>query len=258
MQSTNRNEDEVGIRFNKMELVREVKALGKIARRFLDGSTVWALHELESALTATSVGTVGRIELRQLRTRPNDGAHEPGDRRGALSVYAGITGCWELRLEDNVIEFCGLSSTKVELFNAEGDERVAMWRVELGADDAPGCYFHVQVLGDREEAPFPHALPVPRLPTIFVTPMAATEYVLGELFQTQWEEAVSRRHPDEDYWRGLQARRLRCLLSWQERELGKRVQSSPWMILKAAKPCPNIFLDEAQQRDLERVRRRRR
>ena len=231
------------MRFSRTELVREVKTLRKIARPFLDGGTLWTLHELQSALEAMNGGATRRIELRELKTRPNQGAHESGHRQGELDVYAGITGCWESRLEDDLVEFCGLASTKVELFDAENDRRVAMWRMEFGAHDAPGCYFHTQILGDCDDPPFPHALPVPRLPSIFVSPMAAIEYVLGELFQDQWEQAVSQRRPDEDYWRKLQGERLLCLLSWQDRVLKKRSQSSPWMTLKGAKPDANIFLD---------------
>ena len=244
------------MRFKRSELVREVKALRKIASAFLDGSARRTLERWESALSATSVEVL-RVELPELKTRPNEGAHEAGHRRGALNVYAGITGCWESRLEGGLVEFCGIASTRIGLFNAENDERLGMWRVELGVEDAPGCYFHVQVLGDREEPPFPHGLPVPRLPSIFVTPMAATEYVIGELFQDQWEKAVSQRRPDEDYWRRLQGKRLRCLLGWQVRELTKQVQSSPWMTLKSAKPDGNIFLDEDQRRASERRGRRR-
>ena len=162
-------------------------------------------------------------KYRELRTRPNGGAHEAGRRRGALNVYAGITGCWELRLENSLVEFCGLASTKIELFDAENGRRLAMWRLEFGADDAPGCYLHVQVFGDSDGPPFPQALPIPRLPSIFIGPMAAIEYVIGELFQDQWEKAVSRLRPDQDYWRKLQGERLCCLLSWQERALKRAV-----------------------------------
>ena len=230
------------MRFSRSELVREVKVLQKVANGFLDRSTTWTLNELKSALEALSGEATRRIELRELKTNPNKGAHEVGRRRGGLNVYAGITGCWELHPKNGLVEFCGLASTKVELFNAENDERVAMWRMELGAHDAPGCYFHVQILGDREDPPFPRALPVPRLPSIFVSPMAAIEYVLGELFKDQWEKAVSQLRPDQDYWRSLQGERLRCLLSWQEQQLRKPVASSPWMTLKAAKPKADLFL----------------
>ena len=83
-----------------------------------------------------------------------------------------------------------------------------MWRVELGADDAPGCYFHTQILGDREESPFPKSVPIPRLPSPFVTPMAAVEFVLGELFQDKWQEEARRTRDPQRRWRSIQAATL--------------------------------------------------
>ena len=231
----------MGIQFNRTELVREVKTLRRIASEFFERDTVWALDRFRSALEAMSGEAVRKYELEVLRTKPNMGAHEAGQRRGTLNVYAGITGCWELRLENKSVEFCGLASTKIELFDAESDERVAMWRVELGAADAPGCYFHVQILGDEDSVPFPHTLSIPRLPSVFVSPMAAIEYALGELFQDEWEKAVCQLRPDQDYWRRLQRERLCGLLSWQEQRLRKSVGSSPWMTLKAAKPDGDLY-----------------
>ena len=232
----------MGICFNRTELIREVKTLKKIASQFLDSSTLWTLDRLESALDALSGGAMRRIKLQELRTRPNEGAHEVLTRQGALNVYAGITGCWDLRLDNKLVEFCGLASTKIELFEAKKCQRMAMWRMEFGAHDAPGCYFHVQVLGDGNDPPFPYSLPVPRLPSIFVSPMAAIEYVLGELFQDKWEKSVSQRRPNEDYWQKLQRERLLRLLSWQDQELKKQFQTSPWMTLKSAKPDAKLFL----------------
>ena len=244
MERTHRSEDHVGICFNKTELIREVKTLQKIASQFLDSSTLWTLYDLESALEALGGGALRRIKLQELKTKPNEGAHEVCNRQGALNVFASITGCWDLRLDNKSVEFCGLASTKIELLDAITNQRMAMWRMEFGAHDAPGCYFHVQVLGDRNDPPFPRALPVPRLPSIFVSPMAAIEYVLGELFQDQWEKSIVQRRPDQDFWQKLQRDRLLSLLSWQDQELKRKSQSPPWMTLKSAKPDSKLFLTD--------------
>lgn len=116
-----------------------------------------------------------------------------------------------------------------------------MWRIELGAPDSPGCYFHVQILGDRSDPPFPRSIPIPRLPGPFITPMAAVEFVLGELFQDDWRrKTVGARNHHNDWW-AIQHQRWSNLLKWQKDVLEQR-GSSPWMNLKAAKPPPELFL----------------
>lgn len=242
-----------GLRFAFAELVRETKALKTIARDFLDPNTTWALDQLVSNIESLWSSTAGTtLTLAPLWTLPSHGAYEPGDRRGGPSIRAVITGTWDvaplginakkpIARQKRLLEFCGAASTKIELFEATNGGRIAMWRMELGADDAPGCYVHVQVLGDTDAPPFPHSVPVPRLPGIFVTPMSAIEYVLGELFQDQWTKAAMGDSGDLPYWRELQRERLRRLLAWHQGELQNLI-SSPWMTLKAAKPAPALFL----------------
>jgi len=118
-----------------------------------------------------------------------------------------------------------------------------MWRVEFGAADSPGCYFHTQILGEKEQPPFPHALSVPRLPSLFVTPMAAVEFLLGELFQDQWEQHIVGDQGDRPFWNGIQQQRLQNLLRWKQQQLDG-CQGSPWMALKKAKPlqADGLFL----------------
>ena len=116
-----------------------------------------------------------------------------------------------------------------------------MWRLELGADDSPGCYFHVQILGDSNDTPFPSSIPIPRLPSLFVTPMSVIEYVLGEIYQDEWAQETARRTDDLLHWRRLQQQRLQCLFTWyQDKTQGSL--SSPWMNLKSAKPDESMFI----------------
>jgi hypothetical protein len=114
--------------------------------------------------------------------------------------------------------------------------------MELGDSTSPGCYFHVQVLGDREVCPFPKAVSVPRFPSVFVTPMAVVEYVLGELFQDRWAQAVAEENGNVLYWRRLQKDRFIRLFNWQKSSLEGAI-STPWMTLKAAKPPGELFLE---------------
>ena len=97
------------------------------------------------------------------------------------------------------------------------------------------------ILGDSDEPPFPKSLPIPRLPSIFVTPMSAVEFVLGELYQDEWAKASAQNIHDAQFWRTLQKRRLRSLFSWCQGVL-KHSTSSPWVALKTEKPKGNEFL----------------
>ena len=221
-----------------------------MARGFLDPGTTWAFDRfnsrLESIWGAREAET--RLELPPLCTRPNEGAHEAGHRQGARSLYAVISGTWDVvplgpsrRRPGRELAFTGLASTRAELYDSrDADARLAMWRLELGDSRSPGCYFHAQVLGDSERPPFPSSIPIPRLPSYFVSPMSAVEYVIGEMFQDEWAKETARRTSDSLRWRSLQKRRLQSLFSWYRRAVEDSV-SSPWMTLKSAKPDVSMF-----------------
>ena len=239
-----------GLRFKIAELERETKALKTVATRFLDSKTLWALDHFLSNLESIRGARGERacvLELRCLHTRPSKN-YEAGSRHGGKKIYAVISGTWELRLLGNhppgarKVEFCGRASTRIELF-ASDRVPLGMWRLELGADDSPGCYVHAQILGDSDKPPFPKSVPIPRLPSIFVTPMSAVEFVLGELFQDEWAKATAGNSGDAPYWRALQQERLQRLFLWYQDNL-RNLVTSPWMALKRAKPESDLFLSD--------------
>ena len=117
-----------------------------------------------------------------------------------------------------------------------------MWRAEVGDAASPGCHFHVQIAGDKEDPPFPKALDVPRLPGFFVTPATVVEYVLGELFQREWLEHLATRGADLNRWWPIQQRRLCAVLQWQLDVVRDASGSSPWATLKRQKPQAGLFL----------------
>jgi len=144
--------------------------------------------------------------------------------------------------QKRLLEFYGIASTRIRLFDAKDTKRpIAMWRMELGDAQSPGCHFHVQVLGEHDESPFPKSVSIPRLPSIFVTPMAAVEYVLGELFQERWAKAAMESTGNVQRWTGFQKQRLLRLLDWQRRTV-ERTLTSPWIALKLEKPEATMFL----------------
>ena len=135
----------------------------------------------------------------------------------------------------------------------EPSERLTRWRIELGVDDSPGCFFHTHILVEGDETRFPKAIPIPRLPSPFVTPMAAVEFALGELFQDKWQERARQARDPQRRWRSIQQQRWSNLLTWQDHLITRHAsspwvesfpseQSSPWVDLKHATPPDDLFL----------------
>lgn len=244
-----------GLCFRFKELIEELDMLKVIGKKFLQPRYIGALDDLKSDLKSTWSAAKDRpikLNLPELHTTPSQD-YETGNRRGGPAVYAIITGTWKVSpLGDNakkpkvkarrLLEFSDIASTKIELFDMQDPHtRLAMWRMELGAEDHPGCYFHIQVLGETDEPPFPRTVPIPRFPSMFVTPMGAIEYVLGELFQDKWAKVVAENKHEVQRWRSLQTERLKRLLGLYQKEL-VNVVSSPWVHLKRVKPDGTMFL----------------
>ena len=217
------------------ELVRETSALSSMATRFLDSRTTWSLLRLRTELEGIRARQRGcTLRLEDLRTIPSVD-YEPGRRRGGEKIYAVISGIWELqplgpaRQQNREIGFCGLASTRVELRGSTG-ALIGTWSMELGDANSPGCFVHAHILNKSV-----NAVPIPRLPSLFVTPMSVIEFVLGELFQDRWAMVVGENNHFAQYWRAQQRRRLKKLFSWFQDQLEATV-SSPWVALKEAKP----------------------
>ena len=179
--------------------------------------------------------------------------YEPGDRRGELNVKGEISWCWDIRPlvrpKGATLDFQidGNASIKLRIRSRTHDRRdgIAMWRIEMGAPDSPGCHFHTQVLGESNDPPFPHSLSVPRLPAFFVAPTTAIEFLLGELFQEEWAEEMVGDTKDRPYWNSIQRNRLAALLDWKRQRV-LASDGSPWLALKKAKPTDEhrLFLPE--------------
>lgn len=234
-----------GLLFKEQELRNELGSLMKLATPLLDRSTAYVLNQLDSDLRSV-FSTCGGATLeisrdRPLRTRVSVGELEPPAKRRGRRIYGEVTGKWEVALKKGGrknktkwLELCGLASTVIKLFDEGKAEPIAVWKVELGDPDAPGCYFHIHAGALSED------LPVPRHPSLFVTPMAAIAFMLGEIFQGEWDRVVSRDTYDSGRWRTIQKQRLTALLEWKLRAIAN-TESSPWLSLKAAKPPADLF-----------------
>ena len=237
----------LGLQFPYRELMRETEALRRIAADiFVSDAPLRALARDLERIGERSAEHDCRVELLPLRTRPTC-SYEPASRSGGQKIYAHVRGVWQVRpvgrkRPGRRIAITGSASVVAELWPAEclyreehqKSNRLARWRIESGAHDSPGCYFHFQILGDHSDPPFPKNIPIPRLPSPFVTPMAAVEFVLGELFQDDWERRTTGGRNHHDDWRAIQRQRWSSLIEWQKKYLNM-AGPSPWMSLKAAK-----------------------
>ena len=241
--------------FSIREFLSEIAALEAITSSFTARESAGVLARLRIALENVrtqrnnAVTKWGIPENEPFRTTVSHGQYER-DGNGEHNVFAEISSVWEVGPHGNReaggaskrFRLYGIASSRVRLLRRDqnGDEEVAMWRMEIGDDNAPGCRFHVQVLGERAEIPFPHSISVPRLPSIMVSPMSVIEYVVGELFQDEWPREASRGGASMDLWRSIQTERFIRLMNWQRAAVQTNV-GSPWLSLKMAEISHDLF-----------------
>jgi hypothetical protein len=188
-----------------------------------------------------------------LLTVASRGAYMPDD-EGGLTVHGEITFVWELEpvreggdsRPAQRVRLNGLASTSLRVLDGEpwtssDPKEYAFWRMEIADSNAPGAYFHVQVLGREDDTSFPKQLDIPRLPGVLNSPFACMEFVLGELFQKRWERIAQRETGACRQWRGIQAERHRRHLEWAAK-IVKTTSGSPWVAWKVAKPGEDLFI----------------
>jgi hypothetical protein len=246
------------LEFRFSQIVEEIDALSQIANGFIDKLSSDVLKNLKTELEGIRAAPSGRHyfwnikEEYPLTTITSFGGYEPND-QGAHNVFASITSTWEIEPLGNhntgsrihrKFALAGIASTRVRIYKGSPDkplEELAMWRMEIGDVNSPGCHFHVQVLGEEDNPPFPHSLSVPRFPGIIFTPMATFEFVLGEVFQDQWRQIAASESGKMQTWLSIQRQRLVQLLQWQK-GIVEDSTGSPWIALKSAKPVQDIFI----------------
>ena len=244
--------------FSFQETLDELQSMAKIARQFLTAESQEivipeCIALLESIRTgrrdASHVWTIS--DDRPLRTVDSAGEYEPANRQGQHTVFGELSFVWEIRCPHEAgprrqlqkkFLLGGKSSSRIRIKTRVDDQvrELAMWRFEIGDDAAPGCHFHAQIEGERLEPPFPHSLSVPRLPSILVTPMAAFEFLLSELFQQRWQRHAAEETADMQRWKPIQRNRFIKLFEWQSEYL-LGCSGSPWSALKAHKPPADLF-----------------
>jgi hypothetical protein len=241
------------------EIDEEVRAIEEVAQHFIEYGSQDVLDQLRVNLGNIRARPMGRQyewgipQYRPLRTITSRGDYEP-EGKGKHYVFAEISSKWDIEplgehnrksLPHRKFRLAGNASTRVRLVmgtQEEPGDELAMWRMEIGDDNSPGCHFHVQILGESSNPPFPHSLSIPRLPGILITPMAVLEFVLAELFQDEWKRYAAEENTHVQLWRSIQKKRLEALLNWKVKQV-KESSGCPWTMLKSAKPPASLFLE---------------
>jgi hypothetical protein len=241
------------LRFQFKEIQLELEALRNIARPFLERGSDLAFRDLRAQLEniARKPGQEFGWSLpdnKALRTKPSAGLYERSG-KGSHEVVGTLSFVWEITAEPKkgVFAVTGNASTRIGLCDVATDPAspLGTWRMEIGDEHSPGYCFHAQVRGQNPEPPFPKSLPVPRLPVFPSTPMAALEFLLGELFQNDWSREAGKATAYTRQWAGVQVKRLNALLRWQQGRVNK-APGSPWVALKA---FPGDIFVEPDRRD---------
>lgn len=245
------------LRFEFQDMLSEVHSFAELCKDFIAPVSRNVLSQFHGQLESyrnspTETGLDWEISDTNPLMTIAAKEYEPGG-GGQRLVVGEITAKWRIRREPpakkrapaRFFGVTGVASTRVRLryVTADGqpEQEIAMWRMEIADPNAPGCYFHTQILGQSDDLPFPSSLPVPRLPAIVMTPPAVAEYVMAELFQDRWGPHTASQVPHLNRWAPIQQNRLERLLNWKISQL-KKSSGSPWSSLKAAQPDANLFL----------------
>lgn len=229
------------IRFPVAHLQRELRALDALAAQYMTRSSQGRLGALADSLDRIRRGGQPKaweiLETEPLETKVSEGAYQPGG-SGRHHVYAHISWVWDVRPVDaKTVEVFDRATTRVTLY---ADDILGVLSVDLGEVNAPGCFFHVQVSGGSDtELPLPKDFDVPRFPTLVATPASVVEFVLSELFQTNWSNHASK-HSSRTVWISSQRLWWNRYLDWQKAQV-RAAGYSPWVELKRAIPDPDLF-----------------
>ncbi len=236
--------------FSFNECDEELTSFGGISHDFLDATAPSILDRFRRRLLDAKSAPTGRFQRWEIRPEePIRTIVSDGEYGGGRSLFAAVDGVWEIdplgphntkSLGGRLFSLGGQASARVQLFDANTGEECAMWRMEIGDDASPGCFFHTQIRGQVEANPFPKSIDVPRLPTNVVLLPGAIEFVLAELFQERWAENAARETGQMKRWRPIQQRRLLGQFAWQSRVVATGL-GSPWTRLKRERPPADLF-----------------
>lgn len=238
------------LQFFYSDVLREIEAMKAMSRGFVARGSDHVfdllkaqLNELKDRGGETDWGIPTDDPLKTIGSSGEYELHGKG-----LDVHGCLTSTWgisHVAEKKGAARFAlvGNASTVIRIV-ADSGEEIAMWRMEVGAHDGPGACFHAQMLGERDEPPFPKSLSVPRLPLFLATPLVALDFVLGELFQAGWPKVAAEASASTAIWQGVQRKRWMRTLNWQL-GLVADATGSPWLGVKGAFPRADLFTSGA-------------
>lgn len=251
-----------GLKFGFSSIVEEIEAMRVLSKDFMStGTSLQSLKHCEDSLKAIWNGGPAATpqiweipqsenEYTTIQTRFNDGSHEAGERT-AKNIFGRLSFKWSLefprppRRRPPAFVLKDIASISISLHSEDDgvENCIAKWNFDMGDHQSPGCHFHCQVsLEDGQY--FRPPLSIPRLPILFVTPMDALDFLLGELFQEKWYEHMNQsvlRYSKR--WQIASSTRLTNLLNWHLEEAAPIRSRCPWPHLKKSKPEADLFLE---------------
>jgi hypothetical protein len=245
-----------GLEFSFEEFRSEIQVMSDLAKPLLTQESVRMLQGFEQTVKHLGEQRTERrcsLELEDrngfggVRTHPSR-EYEREKVKGK-EMSAELRSLWEVMpiasgkksRPPSRFRLVGVASTRISIKNDCG-EILACWQTDIADQGSPGCYFHIQVKQDCNKPPFPDWLSVPRFPSLLVTPMAALDFVLGELFQKRWLQLTSGGDYAAQRWRKIQRTRWQRLLKWHldwVQDSGETC--SPWLSIKGARPPADLF-----------------
>ena len=241
-------------RFN--EVLSEINSLREITHNYIRPDSLHVLPYMIDQLKIIQTSATGRPydwatePNSPLRSVTSTGQYDPGREHGSHKAFAELSWKWQIEplgdhhrraARDRLFALTGIASTRVRLRDENiEEEEIAGWKMEIGDHASPGCHFHIQMNRKTDENWFPQSLPVPRFPSVVVTPMLAFEFVIAELFQDDWAKRAAEESYDLAQWRSIQVQRLTRLLEWQSREINDGT-GTPAVRYKTIKPPSDLF-----------------
>lgn len=230
------------LKFRFADFEREGTAFNTLAEDFIDRTQFRRLEQFLRDLrgfqdSGAQMYSWGISRDAKISTIVSEGGMDPN---GHGEDVLGRFSCrWDIRKtkKGGEFELYGQASSHLEIVvvgdkGCKSNEQASLmgWNMDIAtAADAPGCYVHSQVAISK----------LPRFPGVALSPYAAFEFLLGEIFHERWEEQVASARNSE-MWRGVQKKRMTEYLNWLQKKIQTN-STSPWMALKAARPENGTF-----------------